>query len=168
MMRNAEWLQALEIEYDLSFFDTDPFPAHAGWRDEHLALFIGRFVELPYTLAQDCYVTIVLGQVTPRLWLDKVDFVAKYHGMVLLNTHPDYLANAVRWNVYTEFLHAMKRRDGYWHALPRDVARWWRARAVDANAAGDCRILTVPTPSRCGVGAMRTVSAGVRMRFLAI
>jgi hypothetical protein len=22
----------------------------------------------------------------------------------------------------------MKARSGYWHALPRDVARWWRAR----------------------------------------
>jgi hypothetical protein len=80
---------------------------------------------------------MVLGEETPQLWLKKVDFVERYHGMVLLNTHPDYLANAVTWKVYAEFLGAMKRRDGYWHALPRDAARWWRARVVDANAPGN-------------------------------
>jgi hypothetical protein len=137
MMRNPEWLQALQIEYDLSFFDTDPFQPIPGGVMSIWPFFIGRFVELPYTLAQDCDLTLVLGEVTPRLWLEKVDFIEKYYGMVLLNTHPDYLAKAVCWNVYAEFLNIMKGRDGYWHALPRDVARWWRARAVDANASGD-------------------------------
>ena len=41
----------------------------------------------------------------------------------------------------TEFLKAMKGRDGYWHALPRDVARWWRARAVDARACADVKAM---------------------------
>jgi peptidoglycan/xylan/chitin deacetylase (PgdA/CDA1 family) len=145
MMRNPEWLQALQIEYDLSFFDTDPFQPMPGGVMSIWPFFVGCFVELPYTLPQDCDVTIVLGEVTPRLWLEKVDFVAKYYGMVLLNTHPDYLAKTMCWNVYAEFLKAMKRRDGYWHALPRDVARWWRARAVGANAPGDLEaIFTCP------------------------
>jgi hypothetical protein len=31
----------------------------------------------------------------------------------------------------------MKEREGYWHALPRDVARWWRMRAeVDVSLTG--------------------------------
>jgi len=139
MMRHPEWLQALQIEYDLSFFDTDPFQPMPGGVMSMWPFFIGRFVELPYTLVQDCDLTLVLREVTPRLWLEKVDFVEKYYGMVLLNTHPDYLAKRVTWNVYAEFLRAMKRRDGYWQALPRDVARWWRARAGDAQTSGDLR-----------------------------
>lgn len=139
MMRHPEWLQALQIEYDLSFFDTDPFQPMPGGVMSIWPFFVGRFVELPYTLVQDCDLTLVLREVTPRLWLEKVDFVEKYYGMVLLNTHPDYLSNEVTWNVYVEFLDTMKRREGYWHALPRDVARWWRARAVDAHASGDLK-----------------------------
>ena len=30
----------------------------------------------------------------------------------------------------TDFLQAMRRRDGYWHALPQALARWWRTRAA--------------------------------------
>jgi hypothetical protein len=89
---------------------------------------IGRFVELPYTLAQDCTLTVILGEKSPHIWLQKVDFIEKYCGMVLLNTHPDYLVDPVTWNIYAELLQAMKNREAYWHALPRDVARWWRAR----------------------------------------
>jgi hypothetical protein len=49
--------------------------------------------------------------------------------MGLLNTHPDYLRDPELWNIYVDFLETMKARGGYWHALPCDVARWWRRRA---------------------------------------
>jgi hypothetical protein len=35
----------------------------------------------------------------------------------------------VTWKVYADFLQTMRSREGYWHALPRDVARYWRARS---------------------------------------
>ncbi|MDI7276999.1 MAG: hypothetical protein QME94_13555, partial [Anaerolineae bacterium] len=50
--RNPEWMQALEIEYDSSFFDTDPFEPVAGGTMSIWPFLMGRFVELPYTLAQ--------------------------------------------------------------------------------------------------------------------
>jgi hypothetical protein len=102
---------------------------------------LGRFVELPYTLAQDCTLTVVLGETTPRLWLQKVDFIERYCGMVLVNTHPDYLSDPLTWKIYSDFLQAMRRRGGYWHALPRDVARWWRARTDDRGDAMDSRLV---------------------------
>jgi hypothetical protein len=66
--------------------------------------FIGRFVELPYTLAQDHTLMVILGEQTPRLWIEKVNFIEQYHGMVLLNTHPDYLCQPSHLAIYREFL----------------------------------------------------------------
>jgi peptidoglycan/xylan/chitin deacetylase (PgdA/CDA1 family) len=129
MMRNPEWMQALEIEYDLSFFDTDPYEPMPGGTMSIWPFILGRFVELPYTLVQDSTLTVILGETTPRLWLEKVDFIEKHQGMVLVNTHPDNLLDPVTWKVYADFLQTMRSREGYWHALPRDVARWWRARS---------------------------------------
>lgn len=132
--RQPEWMQALDIEYDLSFFDTDPFEPIPGGTMSIWPFEIGRFVELPYTLVQDYTLTAVLGEKTPRLWLEKVDFIEAFSGLALLNSHPDYLREPANWRLYEEFLQAMRRRDGcYWHALPREVARWWRARRQAAT-----------------------------------
>jgi len=128
-IRNPEWMQALDIEYDLSFFDTDPFEPIPGGTMSIWPFFLGRFVELPYTLAQDYTLTSILNEKSPRLWLEKVDFLEKYCGMALLNAHPDYLQQKSTWNIYYDFLIGMKERGGYWHALPREVARWWKTRA---------------------------------------
>lgn len=127
--RQPEWMQALDIEYDLSFFDTDPFEPIPGGTMSIWPFKIGRFIELPYTLVQDYTLTVVLGERTPRIWLQKLDFIESYNGMALVNSHPDYLVDVATWNVYAEFLQAVKKREGYWHALPRDVAHWWCARS---------------------------------------
>jgi hypothetical protein len=127
--RNPAWMQALEIEYDLSFFDTDPYEPMPGGTMSIWPFQLGRFVELPYTLVQDYTLTAVLKETTPRIWLEKVDFLERYAGLALLNTHPDYLRTPATERVYAQFLEAMSRRTQYWHALPKEVARWWRDRA---------------------------------------
>jgi len=132
-MRNPEWMQILEVEYDLSFFDTDPYEPIPGGTMSIWPFILGRFVELPYTLVQDCTLTAILGETTPRLWLEKVNFIERYRGMALVNTHPDYLLDPITWQVYADFLQMMRSREGYWHALPREVAAWWRARAVGVS-----------------------------------
>ncbi|MBA2432314.1 MAG: glycosyltransferase family 4 protein [Chthoniobacterales bacterium] len=63
----------------------------------------------------------------------KVDWIAEHGGMVLLDTHPDYMAFAgsqpksTQYDVafYREFLSYVRTRyaGDYWHALPREVAR---------------------------------------------
>jgi peptidoglycan/xylan/chitin deacetylase (PgdA/CDA1 family) len=133
--RHPEWMQALEIEYDLSFFDTDPYEPLPGGGMSIWPFFVGHFVELPYTLPQDCTLVTVMGERTPRVWLKKVGFIARHCGMALVNVHPDYLQDGAAWDIYVEFLQAMKGQSGYWHALPREVAGWWRARAE--TAAGE-------------------------------
>jgi len=134
--RQPEWMQSLEIEYDLSFFDTDPFEPIPGGAMGIWPFFLGHFVELPYTLAQDYTLTSILGQNSPRIWLEKVDFIEKYHGLALINTHPDYLKSKFVWNVYYEFLVEMKKRGCYWQALPSNVAKWWKTRVNSALEVG--------------------------------
>lgn len=146
--RHPDWMQRLNLEYDLSFFDTDPFEPIPGGTMSLWPFMLGRFVELPYTLVQDYVLTAVLGETTPCIWLEKVNFLAQYHGMALLNTHPDYLRDPVTWQVYHDFLASMKQREAYWHALPREVAAWWRAR-------NEC-----PTLPACATQGKLTVEAG--------
>jgi hypothetical protein len=130
MHRHAEWLQALNVEYDLSFFDTDPYEPMPGGTMSIWPFMLGSFVELPYTLVQDHTLTAILNQTSPRLWLDKVDFIERFCGMALVNVHPDYLRKPTNFAIYKDFLQAMKEKRNYWHALPRDVARWWQQRML--------------------------------------
>lgn len=126
--RNPEWMQSLDIEYDLSFFDTDPYEPMPGGTMSIWPFCLGQFIELPYTLAQDHTLMVTLGEKTPKLWLEKVDFIKRYCGMALVNTHPDYLREECHLSIYEEFLHQVRAHGEYWHALPREVARWWRRR----------------------------------------
>ena len=141
MHRNPDWMQALEVDYDLSFFDTDPYEPVPGGCMSIWPFWIGHFIELPYTLVQDSTLRMVLGEKTPRLWLEKLDFIEQYSGMALVNTHPDYLKEQVLLKIYIDFLKTVKEMDDYWHALPRDVARWWRMRAGTPNEELSQRII---------------------------
>ncbi|MCD4672515.1 MAG: hypothetical protein K8R77_07625 [Anaerolineaceae bacterium] len=133
--RNPQWMQALDMDYDLSFFDTDPYEPIPGGTMSLWPFQIGHFLELPYTLPQDYTLVNVLQTKTPKIWLDKVDFLLKYRGMVLLNTHPDYLRNPENWEIYETFLEEMSRRSNFWHALPCQAANWWRARQAANSQA---------------------------------
>lgn len=128
MHRNPEWLQKLNINYDLSFFDTDPYEPMPGGTMSIWPFMLGSFVELPYTLIQDHTLMVILSAQTPIIWLDKVDFIERWHGMALVNVHPDYLLDPENLTFYENFLKALKERKNYWHALPHMVAHWWRQR----------------------------------------
>jgi peptidoglycan/xylan/chitin deacetylase (PgdA/CDA1 family) len=134
-LRNPYWMQDLNIDYDLSFFDTDPFEPIPGGTMSIWPFFIGHFVELPTTLVQDNTLVNHLGENSPDLWLNKVEFIKKYHGMALLNSHPDYLIDTRVWKVYERFLGQMTEHDSCWHGLPRETARWWRSRSEN-NTSG--------------------------------
>ena len=150
MLRNLEWLHKLDIAYDCSTFDTDPFepqPESAGtifpfWLPASpgdVSAESRGYVELPYTLAQDSTLYLVLRESSNTIWRDKLEWIARHGGMALLNVHPDYLDIRGRGSVpqrtvlehYTDLLHFIQARfaDAYWHALPHQVAafvRNWR------------------------------------------
>ena len=51
--------------------------------------------------------------------------------------HPDYLLSPERLDLYDEFLRSLAALDDGWHALPREVAAWWKARAqMDVDPEG--------------------------------
>ncbi len=128
--RQPQWMQSLDVEYDASCFDTEPRESMPGGVMSIWPFFLGKFVELPYTLVQDHTLMISLRERTPRLWLDKLDFIARNQGMALAVTHPDYLSSPARLAIYERLLAHMHEQQGYWAALPREVARWWRDRAA--------------------------------------
>lgn len=137
MHHKLEWLLDLNIVYDASTFDTDPFepqPDGAKTIFPFIVTDTGSrrcFVELPYTLPQDFTLFILLQESTIDLWKRKLDWIAARGGMALLNTHPDYMCFSGRpgfdeyaMEVYLEFLNYAKKRykGSFWNALPREVA----------------------------------------------
>lgn len=115
MYRDFELLSFLDILYDSSSFDTDPFepqPAAVGTIfpflvpirnafnhiDQssllllRLAPYVNYFVELPYTLPQDHTLFLILKEKDFRIWKEKLDWIAQKGGMALILTHPDYMS----------------------------------------------------------------------------
>ena len=134
--RNPAWMQMLVFEYDLSFFDTDPYEPMPGGVMSIWPFTIGHFLELPYTLPQDYTLFNVMGETSPRIWFEKIDFLERYHGMALVNVHPDYSGIGKSYSIFEAFLQGMKAHEGSWNALPRDVASWWRRRASAGSING--------------------------------
>lgn len=126
--RNAYWMHELPVSYDSSFPDSDPFEPQPGGCCSILPYSFGDVIELPITLVQDHTLYAILRERTPRLWLDKAAWIERHHGLVNLITHPDYLADPGLLDLYDQFLGYLRQRDDCWHALPRDVADWWRTR----------------------------------------
>lgn len=141
MYHKLEWFHALEIEYDASTFDTDPFEPHAVGVGTIFPFFVKDpaaqrgYIELPYTLPQDFSLFILMQMKNNEIWKRKLDWVVERGGMVLMNTHPDYINFSGKKSLegypvhyYEEFLKYVKERYAgqYWHALPRDVARFWK------------------------------------------
>ncbi|MGI9543934.1 MAG: hypothetical protein ACR2MX_11785 [Cyclobacteriaceae bacterium] len=141
MHRNLQWMLDLDVEYDLSTFDTDPFepqPSGVGTIFPFMVTDMGKkrsYVELPYTLAQDFTPFILMRRRDIGFWTKKIDWIVKNGGMVLVNTHPDYMSfNATPGEeefpieLYLNLLKYIEVQyaDQYWHALPKDVAGFYK------------------------------------------
>lgn len=140
MHHQLDWLGLLDVEYDASTFDTDPFEPQPDGMKTIFPFWVprkeseGGFVELPYTMSQDCTLFILMQEKGIGIWKEKLDWIAEHGGMVHLITHPDYMVFDGRQTFdtypidrYTELLNYIKSKyEGqYWHALPRDVADFW-------------------------------------------
>jgi glycosyltransferase involved in cell wall biosynthesis len=157
MLHDRECLNGLDIEYDASTFDTDPFEPQPEGVSTIFPFWVprpggGGYVEMPYTLPQDSTMFLVLQESSPEIWKRKLDWIVRHGGMALLNVHPDYLGfdrkkpGAAEYPSawYEQFLKYITENYGgqYWNALPRAVAGWYRqtcvttaAQSVPANGA---------------------------------
>ena len=138
MFHNLKWQQQLNIRYDLSTFDADPFEPQPDGMGTMFPFWVGEengkggYMELPYTLVQDSTLFLFLQEKTIAVWKRKLDWVAEHGGMVLVNVHPDYVnfadstssAFEFRSAFYAELLEYVRQKYAgrYWHALPCEVA----------------------------------------------
>ena len=129
-----EWMPRLGFDYDSSYPDTDPYEPMPGGCCTWLPFFNDDLVELPITLVQDHTAFVILRR-DERLWHEKIDLLRKRGGMALLVTHPDYLTGDAALAAYRRFLEAHRDDPGVWHALPNEVAEWWRQRAATSLMA---------------------------------
>jgi glycosyltransferase involved in cell wall biosynthesis len=165
MFRDLSWIQDLNIRYDASTFDTDPFEPQSAGVNTIFPFWVSRadgsgYVELPYTLPQDSTLFLVLQEKSNGIWKRKLDWVAERGGMALLNTHPDYVhfqgrkrASEYPLALYEEFLQYVEERygDSCWKALPREVAAYagkLRAAAPAAAVVGNGGAPSSPAAAR--------------------
>ncbi|MCC6235366.1 MAG: glycosyltransferase, partial [Verrucomicrobiales bacterium] len=148
MLHRLDWLHDLDVDYDASTFDVDPFEPQPDAASTIFPFWVPRpaakpgfapltsregFVELPYTLPQDSTLFVYLRQENIDLWKQKVDWIAERGGMVLLNVHPDYIRlpgttgdrGCYPPEHYASLLEYIRDKyaGAYWQALPRDVSQ---------------------------------------------
>jgi hypothetical protein len=102
------------------------------------------YVELPYTLAQDFTLFVLMKEKTIDIWKQKLDWIVEVGGMALINTHPDYMNfgdSGLRFEEYSveyyiEFLRYIKERynEQYWHGLPKDMADFWLKNSLNCKS----------------------------------
>lgn len=167
MFHNLDWAHSLNILYEASTFDTDPFepqpegvgtifpfwvappklrrgglkssvsPESDGGRDLQRPVAGQGYVELPYTLVQDSTLFSLLGEREPDIWFQKVDWLARSGGMVLVNVHPDYSAfnggMSSNWEypveLYSRLLKYIRSKyeGAYWHVTAGELAKWYKS-----------------------------------------
>jgi hypothetical protein len=143
MHHELDWMHELEIAYDASTFDTDPFEPQPDGVDTIFPFWVagpssrGGYVELPYTLPQDSTMFLLLRERSTEIWKRKVDWIAAHGGMVLVDVHPDYMDFGDRSVLrqyypterYEELLGYIRQQYAgqYWHALPHEVAEFCAA-----------------------------------------
>ena len=128
--RVSSWLPDLPVEYDCSVPHSDPYEPQPGGCCSIWPFMLGRMVELPYTLPQDHTLLTLLRKRSAEPWLDQVDRIEERFGLIQCLSHPDpgYLGDADKRAIYRDFLDGIVERRELWHALPREVAAWWRQR----------------------------------------
>jgi len=124
--RNLQWLQKLDILYDASCFDYDPFQPFPGGTGTIWPFIAGKFVELPYTIPQDHTIFYILRKKDITMWKNKIDWIIKNKGVVLVLTHPDYLIEKEHFKLYEELLMYLQSIENTWHCLPKELALWWK------------------------------------------
>lgn len=152
MMRQLDWLHELDVDYDASTFDTDPFepqpkgsrtifPFHVRSEVPHRG-----YIELPYTLPQDSTLFLLLGEQTIGIWKRKLEWIARKGGLALINIHPDYMdfagnrsSSCYSYSLVKDFLEYLCReyRGRFWNLLARDLALWFRNHAMSLPAADE-------------------------------
>ena len=178
MLRNLDWLCDLNLEYESSTFDTDPFEpqpdgcntifpfwvsASAGDRPSAVTGHCRGYVEMPYTLPQDSTLFLIFEEQTNEIWKRKLDWVAEHAGMASVIVHPDYIdfKNSSKRDLefeypvrfYEEFLsYVQQKYDGqFWHAVSKDVATHARTVFIENSQITGAGARPTPAPQASAI-----------------
>lgn len=147
MHHNLDWTHDLDLLYDASTFDTDPFEPQPDGAGTIFPFWVpsgngnSGYVEMPYTLPQDFTLFVILQRKTIDIWKKKLDWIATKGGMALLLVHPDYINSDDRKDgpeeypigLYADILRYVRDayKGEYYHVLPRDLAKFWKGNYRD-------------------------------------
>jgi GDP-mannose 6-dehydrogenase len=185
MFHNLDWIHDLDVDYASCTFDTDPFEPQPDDVGTIFPFWVPRtsggngrsgYVELPYTLPQDSTLFLVLQEQQPDIWIKKLDWIAERGGMVLLNSHPDYMAmngqpsarDEYPVEFYQRFLKYVQENyaGSYWQALPKEIAAYCTAslprQKDNANNVQNqikCEVNSVTKVTIFGMGYVGSVTA---------
>ena len=131
LYRNADWLHALKISYDMSVPNVGHLDPQPGGCCTVMPYFIGSILELPLTTIQDYPLYHILKRRSLDLWKEQTEKILGRHGLISFIIHPDY--TTARWSKHLyesllEYLTGLRIDRGLWMALPREVNAWWRHR----------------------------------------
>lgn len=131
--RNLAWFGMLGFEYDSSVSNSAPLEPQPGGCASFFPYGVEDLIELPITLPQDHTLFGLFERQDVSVWLSILDAVEAMNGMACVLTHPDpgvgYLGAPGNLDHYAALLDAVRDSDA-WTPLPRELARWWRARAT--------------------------------------
>jgi glycosyltransferase involved in cell wall biosynthesis len=136
MRHDLKWLDELDVLYDSSTFDTDPFEPQPDGVGTIFPFWVSQngrtgYVEIPSTLPQDSTLFRILKETSVDIWKRKLDWVAEKGGLALVIIHPDYISfngrvrtGEYRRDLIEEFFRYVRDRyaDQCWFALPKEVA----------------------------------------------
>jgi glycosyltransferase involved in cell wall biosynthesis len=154
MRHNLKWLDEVNVLYDSSTFDTDPFEPQPDGAETIFPFWVSQdeqygFVEIPYTLPQDSTLFLVLKENSIDVWKRKLDWVAQKGGLALVNVHPDYMSFNGQQSVgeynsqlYRDLLEYASKRyaEQCWFALPKEVAQYFYANMVPKSFLNRCLV----------------------------
>jgi hypothetical protein len=129
-IRSWTLMPRLGFTYDTSYTDTDPYEPQPGGCCTYLPFFNKQLVELPITLPQDHTLFEILRHEDGKLWIEKARDIRDRGGMVLVLAHPDYARDSRLATAWDGLLAEFAGDSTVWHALPHEVATWWRERAA--------------------------------------
>ncbi len=148
MHHHLSWIHKLDIDYDSSTFDTDPFEPQPDaictifpvWLIDQERNHRQGYVELPRTLPEDLTLFVLMKQNSIDIWKQKLNWIAEKGGLALINTHPDYMYfGSGRRRIdeypaehYRSFMSYVVTtyKDSCWYALPKEVAHFWSTNAA--------------------------------------
>jgi hypothetical protein len=131
MYRQADWLRALDIRFDMSVPNVAHLEPQRGGCCTVFPYFIGDILELPLTTIQDYSLFYILGTYSIEPWQEQIGMILRRHGLLSFIAHPDYLSEDRAMNVYRALLAhltMLSREEHVWLALPSEINRWWRQR----------------------------------------